>query len=462
MSIMKKCFLFFLTMTAVALSSCRQEADDLESQMFIQSDGTSLTSCLPHTYTEQFDVLWNGVSQNYVAWQIEDLDWDEVYRTKRSVPMSWDARLKTNPKDTVSDDEFQKFYEKIFSQFHDHHFIAYLWNFRTKQNKRFMISPGLIHYSQRSNYAESRRVDMMRDKCKNEYKTSLWNYTLASLNKRGQLAPITDEDSYIVFKSSSGYSAELAVIKATDDKYVPYLHWSDFLFSEDLREEKENGTLYAEGTASQFLQTFGDVVRKYGEAGQLGGVILDVRGNHGGDEGDYAHLLGRLLEPGTSIILGNTVQKNGVGRLDYGPSTPFGFYISDYNQYVVSKEPIVVLCDGQSISMSEITTYSAKLLPNGHVIGDRTFGGFNALDMQYDRTYAGSFGDFAKGPLFVYAPCCLSTPIDGTRIESVGVMPDEFIPYDKKIVDDMINDLDNITDAHIEAAIKYIKGENKN
>ena len=443
-------------MTAVALSSCRQEADDLRSQMFIQSDGTSLMNCLPYTYTEQFDVLWNGVSQNYVAWMIEDLDWDEVYRTKRSVPMSWDARLEANPKDTVSDDEFQKFYEGIFSQFHDHHFIAYLWNFDTMQNKKFMISPGLIRYSQRDNYADSKRVDMMRDKCMTEYKTSLWEFTLASLKKRGQLAPITDESTYLVFMRS-GYRAELAVIKAADDKYVPYLHWSRFMFSDGLDEEKMNDKLYAEGTASKFLQTFGDLVKKYGEAGQLGGVILDVRGNHGGDEGDYAHLLGRLLEPGTSIILGSTVQKNGVGRLDYGPSTHFGFYISDYNQYVVSKEPIVVLCDGHSISMSEITTYSAKLLPNGHVIGDRTFGGFNALDLKYDRTYAGSFGDSEKGPIYIYTPCCLTTPIDGTRIESVGVMPDEYIPYDKKIVDDMINDLDNITDAHIEAAIKYIK-----
>lgn len=449
-------------MTAMALSSCRQEADDLESQMFVEGDGTSLVNCRPATYTEQFDALWNGLNQNYAAWMIEDYDWDEVYRTKRSVPMSWDARLEADPNDPVSDDEFREFYEEILNPLHDHHLSAYLWNFRTKQNRVYGISPGQNRLFERDNYKDFLDLWTVRWDSLAVGTTSLWDYTLKSLDKRGQLAPITQDVPYLVFKDLGNmFMAELAVIKVSDSKYVPYLHWSNFNFSEYLKKEKKNDRLYAEGTASKFLQTFGDLVKKYGEAGQLGGVILDVRGNGGGDTGDYAHLLGRLLEPGTRLIIGNTVKKNGVGRLDYGPSTPFGFYIYDYNQYVVSKEPIVVLCDGMSVSMSEVTTYSVKLLPNGYVIGDRTFGGFNSLDLQYDRTYAGSFGDSEKGPLYVYTPSYLTTPIDGTRIESVGIMPDEYIPYDEKIVDAMIGDIDNITDAHIEAAIKYIQGSSK-
>lgn len=457
---MNKLNVLFLAMTAMALSSCRQEADDLESQMFIEGYGTSLLNCRPTTYTEQFDVLWNGLNQNYVAWMIEDYDWDEVYRTQRSVPMSWDARLEADPDDAVSDDEFKEFYEEILKPLHDHHFMTCLWNFRAKQNTLHYISPSDIRIKQRDNYDDMLRLGRMHDQCLGNYGTSIWTFGLETLNKRGQLAPITEDAPYLVFEDlDNWFMAELAVIKVAGDKYVPYLHWNRCNFSEHLQEEKKNDRLYAEGTASKFLQTYGDLVKKYGEAGQLGGVILDVRINAGGDTGDYAHLLGRLLEPGTRLIVGNTVKKNGVGRLDYGPSTPFGFYIYDYNQYVVSKEPIVVLCDGYTMSMGELTTYSAKLLPNGHVIGDRTYGAFNGLDMQYDRTYSGSFGDSENGPLFVYTPSYLTTPIDGTMIESVGVMPDEYIPYDEKIVDAMIGDIDNITDAHIEAAIKYIQGK---
>lgn len=462
---MKKLYNIFLTlsvmaMSAVTLSSCRQDADDLESQLFLQTNGTSLKNSLPETYTEQFDALWNGMNQNYVGWQLETFDWDEVYRTKRAVPEAWDARLKANPNDTVSNDEFFKFYEDILNPFTDGHLTVFLWNMRTKECKQKTITPGNIRLMKRDNYRQLLKVIAKRNECVTRYRSSLWYYTLESLDKRGQLAPIDELPIQVFRDPASGFMAELAVIKTANGKYVPYLHWNSFRFTSYLNDEKEDGCLYEEGTASAFLKTYGDVVKAYGEAGLLGGVILDVRGNTGGDTGDYAFLLGRLLKPGTNMILGTTVHKNGVGRLDYSPSTPFGFAISDFNQYVVSKEPIVLLCDGRSLSMSEMTTYSVKLLPNGHVIGDRTFGGFNFLDMQYDRTYAGSFGDRAAGPFYVYTPCALTTPIDGTQIEGVGIMPDEYIPYDDAIVDAMTSDLTNITDAHIEAAIKYIQGKN--
>lgn len=458
---MKKSLLFFLTIAIAALSSCRQEADDLESQLFLQTSGTSLLNNYPETYTEQFDVMWNGVNQNYVAWQLEDFDWDEVYRTKRSVPEEWDAKLKANPNDTVSDEEFVKFYEEILLPFHDSHFAMFIWNLRTKQHKRHLIYPGNSHLKQRDNYKHLEKLTNVRNYCMQKDSTSLWAYTLESLDKRGLLAHI-NKKPFLVFKDlKNGFMAELALLKIGNHRYVPYIHWNNFIFSRYLLDEKNKDRLYISGTASAFLKAYGDLIKDYGELGLLGGVILDVRNNGGGNTGDYAHLLGRLLEPGTNIVLGNVVHKNGVGRLDYSPSTPFGFSISDYGQYVVTREPIVVLCDGGSVSMSEITTYSAKILPNGHVIGDRTFGGFNYLDLQYDRTYAGSFGDRDNGPIYVYTPCSLTTPIDGTQIEGVGIIPDEYIPYDENIVNAMTADLKNITDAHIEAAIKYIQDKNK-
>lgn len=446
-------------MAAVALSSCRQEADDLESQLFLEGPGTSLMNNYPNTYTKQFDVLWNGLNQNYVAWQLEEFDWDEVYRTKRSVPQEWDARLKENPNDTVSDEEFKKFYEEIINPFTDSHLNVSLWNFRTKSNKELSFSPGFNRLKQRDNFEHFLMVERVRELLPARYETSLCALTLESMDKRGQLEPIGDKRFMTFEDLDEGFMAELAVIKAGNGKYIPYLHYSSFYFSRYLGDEKKNDSLYAEGTASRFLQTYGDLVKKYGEAGQLGGVILDVRGNGGGYVNDYSQLLGRLLEPGTKFVVGNVVHKNGVGRLDYSPSTPISFAISDFNQYVVTKEPIIVLCDGLSVSMSEQTTYSAKLLPNGHVIGDRTFGGMNYLDQQYDNTYAGSFGDSENGPLYVYTPCSLITPIDGSKYEGKGIMPDEYIPYDENIANAMVGDLHNITDAHIEAAIKYVQSK---
>lgn len=454
---MKKIYFLIIALSLTAITSCRQKADDLESQMFIQTSSTSLINSRPKTYTEQFDALWNGLNQNYASWRLEDFDWDNVYASRRATPQAWDARLKANPNDTVSDKEFLDFYSGIINPFHDHHMEVFIWNLGTASKTRFILYPGNNRLQQRDNYSSLSAISSFRSQCVKDNQKSLWAFTLESLDNTGRLEPI-DGTPYLSFVDmNSGFMSELAVIKTQSGKFLPYIHWNIFNFSSYLRAEQASNTTGTPGTASAFLNTFASLVRTYGEQGKLGGVILDVRNNAGGDTGDYAYLLGRLLEPNTRMILGNTVRKNGVGRLDYSPSTPFGFIIPDLGQYPVVNEPVIVLCDGLSISMSEITTYSAKLLPNGHVIGDRTFGGFNSLDQKYDATYAGSFGDASNGPLYVYTPCTLTTPVGGTHIESVGIMPDEYIPYDESIVNAMTQDLGNITDAHIEAAIRYAK-----
>lgn len=454
---MKKIYFLIVALSLTAITSCRQKADDLESQMFIQTSSTSLINSRPKTYTEQFDALWNGMNQNYVAWKLEDFNWDDVYATKRAIPMAWDARLKANPNDTVSDKEFKEFYSGIINPFHDHHMEVFIWNLGTASKTRFILYPGNNRLQQRDNYNSLSAISSFRSQCVKDNQKSLWAYTLESLDNAGRLEPINAAPYLSFVDMNGGFMSELAVIKTQSGKFVPYVHWNIFNFSSYIKAEQKNNTTGNPGTASGFLNTFASLVKTYGEQGKLGGVILDVRNNAGGDTGDYAYLLGRLLEPGTRMILGNTVRKNGVGRLDYSPSAPFGFIIPNLGQYPVTREPIIVLCDGLSISMSEITTYSAKLLPNGHVIGDRTFGGFNSLDQKYDATYAGSFGDASNGPLYVYTPYCLTTPVDGSQIESIGVIPDEYIPYNEHIVHALTHDLGNITDAHIEAAIKYVK-----
>ena len=40
-----------------------------------------LTSYYGKSYTEVFEAFWNGMNTNYVFWDIETVDWDNMYKT---------------------------------------------------------------------------------------------------------------------------------------------------------------------------------------------------------------------------------------------------------------------------------------------------------------------------------------------------------------------------------------------
>lgn len=100
------------------------------------------------------------------------------------------------------------------------------------------------------------------------------------------------------------------------------------------------------------------------------GLIIDVRGNGGGDIRDLNFLVGRLIS--TPLQVGYTRSKNGSGRLDYTPWAPA--IVTPVAGATAFTKPITVLADGESVSMAELTTMSLKRLSNTKVVGDTTWG----------------------------------------------------------------------------------------
>ena len=164
--------------------------------------------------------------------------------------------------------------------------------------------------------------------------------------------------------------------------------------------------------------------------GQLGGVIIDVRGNGGGFLSDFAYMFGSLV-PAGGFTIGKTRFKRGTGRLDYSPTMPLTVVTMDTEHAVVTA-PIVVLTNCRSVSMAEITALGAKVLQNARVIGKRSWGGLCGLigNSVSSYNYSGHIGVKGETPVYVYLPTEVVMTLDDQILEGIGITPDIEVDLD--------------------------------
>lgn len=222
---------------------------------------------------------------------------------------------------------------------------------------------------------------------------------------------------------------------------IAYIRLGGFALTNHLKPESSlpdtTSMFYAYRQAvQQVWQSWFDAIQTHYAAGDLGGVILDVRNNGGGLVSDYQYYLGALLPSGGWES--HTLRvKNGCGRLDFAPLTPF--VVSTYSgpHAVITEQPIVVLANSNSVSLSENTTWGVISQPNGYFIGTRTYGGLSALSddpAYYSTNYSGTFGKQDVTPFYGYVPMfvCLYDK-DLHIVESVGFSPNEDLPLDVQL-----------------------------
>ena len=201
----------------------------------------------------------------------------------------------------------------------------------------------------------------------------------------------------------------------------------------------------------------------------VSGLIIDVRGNGGGETADLNFLVGRLIS--NQITVGHTRSKSGTGRLDYTPWAPaivspwapgtsqnYGLpAVTSFNK------PIVVLADGLSASMAELTTMSLKTLSTTKFIGDTTWGANGPLTQNSDFN-AGSFNFGNTGTAieaygqnqyygFAYTSSTMFKYINGNIYEGKGFPPDQEVKaYPNKVYTGSVK-----TDPQLDAAIKILQ-----
>jgi hypothetical protein len=62
-----------LLLMVIFAISCRKEVER-----------ERLTAYYGKSYTEVFEAFWNGMNTNYVFWDIETVNWDNMYKTYKT------------------------------------------------------------------------------------------------------------------------------------------------------------------------------------------------------------------------------------------------------------------------------------------------------------------------------------------------------------------------------------------
>ncbi len=507
---MKRLLPFFLFLAFLGLTSCREQADTLLS--YGQSDDLVYNDA-KKSFTAKFDIFWEGMNCNYALWDYEaeyGLDWDRVYDKFMPRFHELDAR-----QDSVSDDEFRELLEELVSPLHDGHLVIQMQNHHT--GNYIMVAPSTLRNKSRADYTTAKECPptlngyMYRgelldyDACNTRLGTYYYQVdTVQVLNRIAQLEAIsqpTDMEKFLLSELTSfmeEYRAVVTSLSPVDDynrlcvRYeayqipglepydakalesavrvvyalfpgnIAYFYLDGFKLSSWI-EDGYFATLFP--NPSDCLKRFSEsvfrvwkkwflAVQKLHKEGKLSGVIVDVRGNGGGYVNDFQYVMGSLLSK-DNFRTGDCRFKNGVGRLDYGPMLPQVLPTLNVDREEIT-EPVVVLANCHSVSMAEQTTATAKIIPNGCVIGTQTWGGLCYLSPDpkaYTLTYASAIGEQNVTPVFCYIPATAFFVKDVGVLEGIGVKPDIEVPLD-------VEKYRQGVDTQLERALQYIKTGN--
>lgn len=214
---------------------------------------------------------------------------------------------------------------------------------------------------------------------------------------------------------------------------IAYLYLSDFHLTAHLADEGVSQFFNANSSVTwkhvkairTVYQEWFDTVQKLHKNGTLGGVIIDVRNNGGGLQHDAYYLTGSLL-PAGGYHYGYARFKRGTGRYDYSVVTPQISETMEADKHEVITEPVVIMTNCNSLSMSELTTLIVRSMDNGTHIGKTTKGGICGLSSSdsFSFDYMGYIGVKGTTPIYVYLPQVACLTLDHQIIEGVGIKPD--------------------------------------
>ena len=242
---------------------------------------------------------------------------------------------------------------------------------------------------------------------------------------------------------------------------IAYFRFSGFGFDIKNQSRAELAPLYAFFDPDT-LGNVGD--RALINRDDVKGIIIDVRGNGGGSFANIDTYIGSLLHK--DLQIGYTRVKEGIGRLDYSAWLPLK--IAAHKRPINKEKDVVLLVDANSISCSEVTAVFTKCMPNGKVVGDRTYGATGPLwsnTILHDVFYNGCFGDtnlynrFLEDrgtysndnfTYYVYTSTFEFVDRNYESFEGKGVNPDILVPYNEQ-------ELKAGTDKQLERALEYLR-----
>lgn len=406
---MKHIYRLILVATVITLTSvsCRRQSPELTNPNELRVD--------TETPSQVFLAFWQGMNNSYGFWDIDPTDWDAVYDHYLPIFKRLDTELAELPTTEDRMNRLQEVYTEMCKELIDHHLSI---TFYPGTDSAFRILPGMLE-AQSRDYAHQKQV----------INNTL--HTVYEVNK--QAGRITD-DVVGIYNDPSGENTMLALSYRIDG--VIYLHFTSFSFTGAIENDPGN-------PAEEALRNFQRLIL---ETPDIRGVIIDVRDNGGGYLDDMNELLAYMID--SPLHFAYTRVKSGLGRLDYGPWTPA--MVDPAPRHRKIEAPIVVLTNLYSVSMSELTAMAVSALPNGCVIGERSFGGTGPLTGDFLYSYNGTVSNAAVN---IYCATAMTKDIHGEIHEGVGIVPDIEVLQDAT----MEAQLANGVDLQLERALEYIR-----
>lgn len=394
-------------MAVVCMVSCRKDGEELmdPDQHYCR------------TYTEQFKIIWSGINESYVFWERESKDWDSVYDALLPVFEDFDAKGR------ATYEQLKEAYESMVEGLLDHHMYVQVKNVK---------SGDTVYAIPASKEVQSR-----------DYYHYDYTYQQAALLKNMEGVTNYKEGGYYL-------PCWFAMFPGSGGKKIAYLRFYSFDVN-GLADMIRRGSLDNEA-AAPFRSFYGTdfingVTNGWAGNDNVEAVIIDVRGNGGGNLTDIPSVVGSLTP--TRVDYGYSRVKEGLGRLDYSAWTPF--YVDSHPNHINTDKKVVVLADVHSASCAELTAYLVQQMPHGTFIGERTWGATcPLLPGGHDMLYCGVFGDFDKYGYYVYTSNFDMVTKEYRSLEGVGTTPDIECIFD-------YNALQNGHDNQLERALQFIR-----
>jgi hypothetical protein len=174
------------------------------------------------------------------------------------------------------------------------------------------------------------------------------------------------------------------------------------------------GYLQMEAFAPPFLSR-GRIAGAMDKLADTKALIIDLRGNVGGNPGGVALLVSYFVDQRTRL--------NDIWSRDTGSATQFWTEDKLDGKRYGSKKPVLILVDRDTRSAGEDFAYTMQALKRATVVGSRTWGGAH-LTQPY------RLGDH----FFVAMPTMRSiSPVTHTNWEGTGIVPDVTAPPNKVV-----------------------------
>ncbi|MBO8436393.1 MAG: hypothetical protein IAA97_05395 [Spirochaetes bacterium] len=429
------------------------------------------------TWAELFEAWWADMSKNYVFWSLdapEGHEWDDVLEENLPIMESYG---EIGVSESTDKEALRVFFDLV-KNLHDGHHRLSITNGNSLTGAfspllyRSMLKAGMTddeafeamltasppQYSQlyaTSDFVVENTLSIMQN-----------TFGISGAESASSLNVPFEQGSVDGFKKS-GYLkvpkgtvvnnndvGNFAMFLGITDDDILYLVFSGFDISYFISSYYggENNQ-YAEAVFN-LMTTYDSILSSYAEgSSDLNGIIIDLRGNGGGNPLDFYFLYSNLIPENLKIAKVRIKQSD--NRYSYTHWNDFSITGYAENDAVMSNLPITVLTNMRSVSCSEISCMAFMAMREEYgadivLVGGTTAGGNGPLaPMDYLNAGSSSIMPYIS---LIYTPGMQLVYRDGTSYEGKGIDPDIEVDFN-------YSQFISGTDSRLRVALDYIRSK---